>query len=108
MNVKDSEFHSFSRSVTIATPTDEAEDIYNHALKLYDTSFVSLSLRLVGVTLSHLSDKKDFHVQMSLFDIERHREQCATQLLIAELNRKYKKKVFISASELKKETENGD
>ena len=108
LNVKDSEFHSFSRSVTIATPTDEAEDIYNHALKLYDTSFVSLSLRLVGVTLSHLSDKKDFHVQMSLFDIERHREQCATQLLIAELNRKYKKKIFISASELKKETGNGD
>lgn len=107
LNVKDSEFHAFSRSVTIGIPTDEAEDIYNHAVRLYDASFASLSLRLVGVTLSNLSNKKDFCVQMSLFDIEQHREQCATKLLIDELNRKYKKKVFIKASELK-ESGNGN
>ena len=37
---------------------------------------------------------------MSFFDIKQHREKCATKLLINELNNKYKKNVFIKASEL--------
>ena len=37
---------------------------------------------------------------MSLFDIEKHREECQTKLLIDELNNKFKKKVLLKASDL--------
>ena len=98
--IKDSEFRTFSRSETIKMPTNNIEDIYNVAIKLYDDNFNGKVIRLVGVTLSNLSNIKDFYVQMSFFDIEQHREKCATKLLINELNNKYKKNVFIKASEL--------
>lgn len=37
---------------------------------------------------------------MSLFDIQKHREECLTKLLIDELNNKFNKKVLIKASDL--------
>lgn len=98
--IKDSEFKTFSRSETIKMPTNNIEDIYNVAIKLYDDNFNGKIIRLVGVTLSNLSNIKDFYVQMSFFDIEQHREKCATKLLINELNNKFKKNIFIKASEL--------
>lgn len=101
VTIKDSEFKSFTRSETIKTATNNIEDIYEIAIKLYDTHFSGRIIRLVGVTLSNLIDVKDFYVQMSLFDINQHREKCATKLLINELNNKIKKNLFIKASDLK-------
>lgn len=100
LNIKDSDFKMMSKSETIQVPTNSVEDIYNNALKLYDTYFVNKLIRLVGVTLSNLISKKEFHVQMSFFDIEMHKEKCATKILINELNNKCKKNIFMKASEL--------
>lgn len=100
LNIKDSDFKMMSKSETIQVPTNSVEDIYNNALKLYDTYFVNKLIRLVGVTLSNLISKKEFYVQMSFFDIEMHKEKCATKVLINELNNKCKKNIFMKASEL--------
>lgn len=100
LNIKDSDFKMMSKSETIQVPTNSVEDIYNNALKLYDTYFVNKLIRLVGVTLSNLISKKEFYVQMSFFDIEMHKEKCATKILINELNNKCKKNIFMKASEL--------
>ena len=105
VNIKDSEFKMFSRSETINIATNKIEDIYNIAIKLYDNHFNGRIIRLIGVTLSNLLDVKDFYVQMSFFDIERHKEECATKLLINELNNKVKKNLFFKASELEKKHE---
>ncbi len=100
LNIKDSEFTAMSRSITLRCATNSLDDVYNNALKLYDSNFSGMMIRLVGVTLSNLIDKKNFYVQMSLFDIEKHREECQTKLLIDELNNKFKKKVLLMASDL--------
>ena len=105
VNIKDSEFKMFSRSETINIATNKIEDIYNIAIKLYDNHFNGRIIRLIGVTLSNLLDVKDFYVQMSFFDIERHKEECATKLLINDLNNKVKKNLFFKASELEKKHE---
>ena len=105
VNIKDSEFKMFSRSETVNIATNKIEDIYNIAIKLYDNHFNGRIIRLIGVTLSNLLDVKDFYVQMSFFDIERHKEECATKLLINELNNKVKKNLFFKASELEKKHE---
>ena len=98
--IKDSDFKTTSKSETIQVPTNSVEDIYNTALKLYDNYFANKMIRLVGVTLSNLIDKKEFFVQMSFFDMEMHKEKCATKILINELNNKYRKNIFMKASEL--------
>ena len=57
-------------------------------------------IRLVGVTLQNLINKDEVVVQLSIFDnYEDVKEECATKLLVGELNRKMKKAVFKTAAE---------
>ena len=100
--VKDTAFKSFNKSVTLESPTNEADIIYEHACQLYEKNFKQLTLRLVGVTLQNLISPKEIAVQMSLFDYEKHEEESATKLLINELNRSLKKPLLKRASELEK------
>ena len=101
--IKDTDFRSFTRSKTIQEATNEVENIFKVAIEQYDNHFAGKPIRLIGVTLSNLIDKSSFYVQMNLFNMEEHREKCATKLLINELNNKMKKPMLIKASELKKE-----
>ena len=101
--IKDTDFRSFTRSKTIQEATNEVDNIFKVAIEQYDNHFAGKPIRLIGVTLSNLIDKSSFYVQMNLFNMEEHREKCATKLLINELNNKMKKPMLIKASELKKE-----
>lgn len=101
--IKDTEYRSFTRSKTINEATNEVDVIFRVAMEQYDNNFASKPIRLIGVTLSNLINKEEFFVQMNLFNMEEHREKCATKLLINELNNKMKKPMLIKASELKKE-----
>lgn len=101
ITIKDSDFKTFTRSETIKLATNDHDIIYNTAIKLYDNHFNGKIIRLIGVSLSNLIDRKNHYVQMSLFDIDKHKEECATKLLINELNNKSKKQLFIRASDLK-------
>lgn len=101
--IKDTDFKSYSKSKTIKEATNEVDTIFQIAMEQYDNNFASKAIRLIGVTLSNLIDKDAFYVQMNLFNMEEHREKCATKLLINELNNKMKKPMLLKASELKKE-----
>lgn len=106
--LKDSEFHTTNRSISVNKPVQSLEEINALALKLLDTHYQGNVIRLVGVTLSNLVNKKALFVQMSLFDISQHQEEARTRLLINELNRKMKKDLLIRASDLKKEKNDAD
>lgn len=106
--LKDSEFHTANRSISVNKPVQSLEEINALALKLLDTHYQGNMIRLVGVTLSNLVNKKALFVQMSLFDISQHQEEARTRLLINELNRKMKKDLLIRASDLKKEKNDAD
>lgn len=101
--IKDTDFKNYTRSKTISDTTNEVDEIYRVAMELYDNNFAGKPIRLIGVTLSNLIDKSSYFVQMNLFNMEEHREKCATKLLINELNNKMKKPMLLKASELKKE-----
>lgn len=106
--LKDSEFHTTNRSISVNKPVQSLEEINALALKLLDTHYQGNMIRLVGVTLSNLVNKKALFIQMSLFDISQHQEEARTRLLINELNRKMKKDLLIRASDLKKEKNDAD
>ena len=103
---KDTEFKSFNKSVTLDSPTNESNVIYEQACLLYQKHFSHLTIRLVGVTLQNLIDPKETPVQMSLFDYEKHESEDATKLLINELNRSLKKPLLKRASEAEKKDGN--
>ncbi len=101
--VKNTDFKSFNKSITFSNPTDDKDVIYNHALRLYENNFDGMDVRLVGITLQNLVSIEDMSIQMTLFDYEEHEEESKIKLLINDLNRKMNKKVFIRASQIKKE-----
>ena len=100
--IKDTNFKSFNKSITLDNPINDVETIYKNACTLFDNNFRGISIRLVGITLQNLVDPRDMAVQMSLFDYESHEKENATKLIISEINRSLKKPLLKRASEVEK------
>ena len=98
--LKDNEFKVINRSKKLSKHTNDFNDIFFAASQLLEANLQDKMIRLAGVTLQNLIDPTEVVIQMSIFDnYEEIKEQCATKLLIAELNRKMKKPVFKTAAE---------
>ena len=102
--IKDDHFKTRNKSVTLKETTNDATEIANKAISLYEKYFdeEDISIRLVGVTLQNLISPEDEVIQMSLFNYQKFEEENTTKLLINELNRKFGKDVLKRASEAKK------
>lgn len=101
--IKNSEFKSFSKGKTIDYATNKFEDIYKCALELYNEYFEGKLIRLIGVTLSNLTNKEDYQEQTNFFNLSKHQEECKTRIIINQINNKMNKEMLIPASKLKKE-----
>ena len=101
--VKDINFKSFNKSISLENPTNDYKVIYENACQLFDKNFKGIMLRLVGVTLQNLIDPREMAVQMSLFDYESHEKEDATKMIINDINRSLKKPLLKRASEVKKD-----
>ena len=101
--VKDVNFKSFNKSITLDNPTNDKNVIFEQAWQLFNKNFKGVMLRLVGITLQNLIDPKEMAVQMSLFDYESHEKENATKIIINDINRSLKKPLLKRASEVKKD-----
>lgn len=98
--IKDTSFKIFSRSTTLNDATNELDIIFNTALSLYEKNFINKDIRLVGVTLSSLNDKKNVYVQMDLFSLESEQKKHKTRLLVNSFNRCFDKDVLMICSDM--------
>lgn len=107
--LKDNGFKVINRSISFSKPTNDFDTIKSYTIQLLDKNYDSEKMiRLVGVTLQNLINPSEVTIQMSIFDdFEKIKEECATKLLISELNRKMNKSVFKTAAELELEKRNG-
>ena len=94
---------------SLSKPVNDYPSIANAVIALLDANYdETRPVRLVGVTLQNLVNRDEVVVQLSIFDnYEEIKEECATKLLIGELNRKMKKSVFKTASEVLKDKKYG-
>lgn len=98
--LKDDDFKVINRSKKLNKPTNDFVEIFDIATQLLEANLGDKMIRLAGVTLQNLIDPSEVVIQMSIFDnYDEIKEECATKLLIAELNRKMKKPVFKTAAE---------
>jgi len=98
--LKDDDFKVINRSKKLNKPTNDFVEIFDIATQLLEANLGDKMIRLAGVTLQNLVDPSEVVIQMSIFDnYDEIKEECATKLLIAELNRKMKKPVFKTAAE---------
>lgn len=101
--IKNADFSTMTRSMTLEQPTDDPNTIYLTALNLFEKNYHNQPIRLIGVALQNLENRDNVQVQMSIFDYgEEFEEQYRTKLLIEELNRKLKKPLLMTADQLKK------
>ncbi len=99
--VRDTNYINHNKSMTFENPTNNAKDILDISLKLYENNFMDMTIRALGITLQNLIDVKDMKVQMTFYDYEKHEEESKTKLLINDMNRKLKGKPLKRASEVK-------
>ncbi len=102
--LKDKNFKVTNRSKKLSKPTNDFATIYQEAVNLLEKNLGDKVIRLIGVTLQDLVDPRDVAVQLSIFDnFDEIKEECATKILINELNRKMNKSVFKTAADELKE-----
>ena len=102
--LKDKNFKVTNRSKKLSKPTNDFATIYQEAVNLLEKNLGDKVVRLIGVTLQDLVDPRDVTVQLSIFDnFDEIKEECATKILINELNRKMNKSVFKTAADELKE-----
>ena len=104
--VKDSDFSNHNKSMTLPEGTDDGEIIFETVSKLYDSNYLGVMLRLVGVTLQNLYNPSEETVQMNIWNFEEYEKMDETKLLVNELNRKMKKPALKIASEVNKKNGN--
>jgi DNA polymerase IV len=67
LKLRDETFRTQTRSVSLSEPSDQPHDLYRTALMLLERSPCSgRKMRLLGVTASHLSDRRGSGQQLSL------------------------------------------
>lgn len=100
--IKESNFKVKNKSITLNEPTNEYNDIYLTALKLYEKNFQDIEIRLIGVTLQNLIDENNVKKEMTIFNYNDFDDSDDIQILIEKLNREFDKPVFKKASDVLK------
>ncbi len=83
--LKDNKFKKYSHQKKLATPTNSSEEIYNTAKIILREMYEDESIRLIGIRLDNLTDKKI--KQVSIFDYEKEFKEIDS--VVDELNKKY-------------------
>lgn len=105
--LKDNEFKVINRQKKLGKYSNNFDVIFEAAKKLLSANYDGRPTRLIGVTLQNLKDPEEIVEQLSIFDnYEEIKEQNATRLLIAELNRQMKKSAFKTAGDYLREKKN--
>lgn len=68
IRLRDTDFNTISRSITLDEFTDDYDTIYDYVLELFETNYKEKAIRLAGVSLAQLLLKKDLKIDINLFN----------------------------------------
>lgn len=95
---KNSDFRSYSAQSKLENPTNSTKEIYKLVLEIFDKSYKKDPIRLIGVRLADLKEKKE--KQMNLFEEETNEEEKEEEIqkTIDDINQKFGKSIVSPAS----------
>ena len=95
---KNSDFRSYSAQSKLKNPTNSTKEIYKLVLEIFDKSYKKDPIRLIGVRLADLKEKKE--KQMNLFEEETNEEEKEEEIqkTIDDINQKFGKSIVSPAS----------
>ena len=101
ITIRYTDFYTITRSITLKEPICNDEEIYMRAVSLFEKNYDNRPVRLLGVTLSSLKEKKEVLQQMSIFDLNINKK--TTTEIINDLNKLLEGNYLMRASEVKKD-----
>ena len=101
ITIRYSDFTTITRSISLSEPICNDEEIYLKAINLFEKNYNNRPIRLLGVTLSNLKEKKEVLKQMSIFDLNINKK--STTEIINDLNKLLDGNLLFKASEVKKD-----
>ncbi|QGQ97429.1 DNA polymerase IV [Paenibacillus psychroresistens] len=98
ITIRDPEMKTITRSFTPAAPTENADDIYHEACRLFHLHWKSgKAVRLLGITLQSLQDKDKSAMQLDLFDFEKQPKREQLNLAMDRIRDKYGESALLTA-----------
>lgn len=104
IQIRDANWHNHSRSKTFLNPIYNKEDIHEEALKLFHKAWDGEPIRLLGVTVSNVFDRKHSVEQLSIFNFEQYAKQEPIIELIDKIEQKFGKGAIQKGMELDKKS----
>ncbi len=105
ITIKYTRIKSVSRQTVIDSYVNDYETVLATAKRLFDEHYNNQPLRLVGITLQNVIDKKKHYHQTSIFDSPESTEISKKDELIIELTKKHGENTIIDATSLIKKRE---
>lgn len=99
--IRDPGMKTITRSVTLETPTEDADCVYRTACALFEKHWKAGDpVRLLGITLQNLLDKNQAAVQLDLFSFERQPKKERLNEVMDSLRDKFGEDAILTAGML--------
>jgi DNA polymerase IV len=98
ITIRDPEMKTITRSFTPPAPTENADDIYHEACRLFHLHWKpGKAVRLLGITLQSLQDKEKSAMQLDLFDFEKQPKKEQLNQAMDRIRDKYGESALLTA-----------
>ncbi|MBK3494112.1 DNA polymerase IV [Viridibacillus sp. YIM B01967] len=94
IQIRDADWHNSSRSKTTANAIFNKSDILETAESLAKKHWHGEPVRLLGVTMSNVIDRKETAEQLSIFNFEQHAKEEPIIQVVAQLQQKFGKAII--------------
>lgn len=91
VHIRDADWHNQTRSKTVSNSVQSKEEIFDIAWLLFQKHWDESPVRLLGVTVSNVMDKKETTKQLSMFNFEEYVKEEPIIALIDKMEKKFGK-----------------
>lgn len=104
IQIRDCYWNNHTKSKTVQNPIYLHQDIYREAMELFLKAWDGTPIRLLGVTVSNVMDKKHFAEQLSIFNYEKYVKEEPIIEIIQAMEKKFGKRIIQKGIEIKKKS----
>lgn len=92
--IRDTDWHNSNRSKTVSNALWKEQDIETIAIELTKKHWNGSPVRLLGVTVSNVIDKKETVEQLSIFSFQKYVKEEPVLKIVEELQHKFGKDII--------------
>ena len=104
LHIRDTDWQNHTRSKTVSNAVYLKDDIFEIAWSLFEKHWDGAPVRLLGVTVSNVIDRKESTEQLSIFTFEEHVKDEPIIELMDQMERKFGKGVITRGIDIGKRT----